>query len=167
MHDGAPFLPELRVIGTIFSSFDDPAGTPIQSAFAAESRGEVVVDERYASALDDVIGFDRLWLLYWCHRAVAWQPRVIPFRDTVPRGLFATRAPSRPNPIGMSVVRLLGVEGRRLDVADVDVVSGTPLLDIKPYVPGFDAFPDAHAGWFETNGSERTHADDRFADPDR
>jgi tRNA (adenine37-N6)-methyltransferase len=162
-----PPTPDLRIIGTIFSSHASPEGTPIQPTYAAESRGEVVVDERYADALDDLGGFDRIWLLYWCHRASDWKPKIVPFRDTVRRGLFATRVPSRPNSIGLSVVRLLGRSGRRLDISDVDVVDGTPLLDIKPYVPMFDSHPDARAGWFEAGSTKRTRADDRFHANDR
>jgi tRNA-Thr(GGU) m(6)t(6)A37 methyltransferase TsaA len=120
------------------------------------------VDAPFAPALDDVEGFERVWLIYWMDRAAAFHPRVVPYRDTHERGLFATRAPSRPNLIGMSAVRLLAREGNVLRVADVDILDGTPLLDIKPYVPEFDAHPFSKAGWLDESAVDRRTADDRF-----
>ena len=155
----------LRVIGRICTPFTDGEGTPIQPAYAQGATGEVVVDAGYADALEDVDGFERVWLIYWMDRAVPFRAHVVPYRDTRERGLFSTRAPCRPNPIGMSVVRLLGREGRVLRVAEVDILDGTPLLDIKPYVPEFDAHPSAKAGWFEDSGADRRTADGRFHEP--
>jgi len=151
-----------RTIGTIRSRFVRAVGTPVQPAFARGARGQVHVDERYAAALDDVEGFERVWLIYWMDRAGPFEPRVIPYRDTRVHGLFATRAPSRPNPIGLSAVRLVRREGNVLHVADVDVLDGTPLLDIKPYVPAFDAHPASRAGWYDVAGGARKTADGRF-----
>jgi len=156
-------MPTLEPIGIIRSPFPKPEGTPIQPRFAGAARGEVILDEAYAEALDDIEGFGRVWLVTWLHLVDGWKPRVIPFRDTREHGLFATRSPCRPNPIGLSNVRLLGRSGRRLEVAEIDVVDGTPLLDLKPYVPEFDAHPDVRPGWFARGDSERTMADDRFA----
>lgn len=152
----------LQVIGRIRTPFTEAPGTPIQPAYAKGAEGEVVVDARFAAALEDVDGFERLWLVYLMDRVGPFRPRVVPYRDTTERGLFATRSPSRPNPIGLSVVRLLSREGRILRVADVDVLDGTPLLDLKPYVPEFDAFPSSRAGWFDASGSDRRVADGRF-----
>jgi tRNA (adenine37-N6)-methyltransferase len=152
----------LRPVGVIRSPFASPAGTPIQPAYAGGAAGEVIVADPYAEALDDIEGFERVWLIYWMDRAAAFRPRVIPYRDTRTHGLFATRAPTRPNPIGVSAVRLLRREGRVLHVADIDILDGTPLLDIKPYVPEFDAHPRSRAGWFEEPGEGRRVADDRF-----
>ena len=157
---------ELRVIGRIRSPFVEGTGTPIQPAYADGAEGEVVVGACFADALDDVEGFERLWLIYWMDRAASFRPRVVPYRDTRERGLFATRSPCRPNPIGVSAVRLLGREGRALRVADVDVLDDTPLLDIKPYVPAFDAHPAAKAGWFDESGVDRRVADGRFHAPE-
>lgn len=150
-------------IGTIESPFPEPAGTPIQPSRARAARGRVRVDARYQEALADLEGFERIWLLYWLHRAPQVRLRVQPFLDDRERGLFATRAPARPVPLGMSVVRLLGIQDGVLEVADLDVVDGTPLLDIKPYVPEFDAFPESRAGWFDAARSRRRLADGRFA----
>ena len=151
-------------IGTIRTPHRQQAGTPIQPTCAEGIRGTVEVFDSYADALVDLDGFERIWLLYVLDRAKPWAARVIPFRDTVERGLFATRVPARPNPIGMSAVRLISVEGRRLHVEGVDMLDHTPLLDIKPYVREFDAHPDSRSGWFEKGRATVTVADDRFAD---
>jgi tRNA (adenine37-N6)-methyltransferase len=155
----------LRPIGVIRTRFHEPQGTPIQPMYASGSLGEVVVDEEFEPALADLEGFERVWLIYWFDRGGPYEPRVVPYRDTQTHGLFATRAPNRPNPIGVSVVRLLRREGRVLHVADVDILDGTPLLDIKPYVSAFDAFPEAQAGWLDAGRMDRQVADDRFHDP--
>jgi len=152
----------LTVIGWIRSPFKEPAGTPIQPAFSEATQGTVEVLAEYAEALSDLDGFERIWLLYWLDRAPVPRLRVVPFRDKVERGLFATRAPCRPNPIGLSCVRLLGVRDNLLTVGGVDILDGTPLLDIKPYVPEYDAFPHSRAGWLEDHSNSRTRADDRF-----
>ncbi len=151
-----------RVIGVIQTPFPEPAGTPIQSAYAQEVEGRITLIEPYASALDDIEGFERLWLIYWMDGVRPFTPKVIPYRDTREHGLFATRSPSRPNPIGLSVVRLIRREGSTLHIAGIDMVDGTKLLDIKPYVPEFDAHPGSRAGWFDNCGADRRKADDRF-----
>lgn len=160
--DTWPEAPRPGVIGVIRSPFTSALGTPIQPAYARGAEGEVSVSEPYAGALADLEGFERVWLIYWMERAGAFQPRVVPYRDTREHGLFATRSPSRPNPIGISAVRLLGREGCVLRVADLDILDGTPLLDIKPYVPEFDAHPGSKAGWFDEAREDRRVADDRF-----
>lgn len=149
-------------IGVIRSPFSQQQGTPIQPVFAGPARGRVEVDPRYREALADLAGFERVWLLYDFARAGSYQEKVTPYRDTTPRGLFATRAPTRPNRIGISAVKLIAVEADGLVVEEIDVLDGTPLLDIKPYVPQFDAYPQAKAGWLEQKNNERTAADDRF-----
>lgn len=151
-----------RPIGVIRSPHRAPAGTPIQPCYAQGAEGEVVVREDLEPALMDVEGFERIWLLYAFDRAGSFEPRVTPYRDTQEHGLFATRAPSRPNPLGISVVRLIARADNVLRVCDVDVLDGTPLLDIKPYVPEFDAYPDAKAGWLDQRRDERRVADARF-----
>ena len=156
----APF--NLRAVGVILSPFVEAAGTPIQPCYAQGAEGTVLVDEAFAAALDDIEGFARVWLLYWLDRITGFKNHVIPYRDTHEHGLFATRSPCRPNPIGMSVVRLLRREGRILHVADIDILDDTPLIDIKPYVPNFDAYPGVKAGWFDAAGENRVVADERF-----
>ena len=156
---------DLRAIGVIRTPFTEASGTPIQPAYAQGEEGRVIVEENFAAALDDIDGFDRVWLIYWMDRVGPFKPRVVPYRDTREHGLFATRSPCRPNPIGISVVRLVRRQGRVLFVADVDILDGTPLLDIKPYVPTFDAHPASRAGWLDTCGMDRKVADGRFHGP--
>jgi tRNA-Thr(GGU) m(6)t(6)A37 methyltransferase TsaA len=156
----------VQVIGMIRTPFPAASGTPIQAVYGKGIEGQVLVDAAYAAALDDIEGFERLWLIYWMDRVGQFKPRVIPYRDIREHGLFATRSPSRPNPIGMSVVRLLRREGSTLHVADIDILDGTPLLDIKPYIPEYDAHPASKAGWFDTPGVDRRQADGRFHEPD-
>jgi tRNA (adenine37-N6)-methyltransferase len=149
-------------IGVVHSSFLQQAGTPIQSALADDAKGWIDVDPAFALALQDLHEFERIWVLYHLDRTADFKPLVTPFLDTTRRGLFATRSPARPNPIGISVLRLLSVEGVRVDVAGMDILDGTPLLDIKPYVPDFDAFSPSRAGWFDRVAKVGTRADGRF-----
>ena len=149
-------------IGIIHSPHQHADGTPIQAALAAGVEGTVEVFEEFAAGLKDLAGFDRIWLVYWFDRAGPAQLVVTPYLDTTPRGLFATRAPARPNPIGFSPVRLLGITGRCLRVADLDVLDNTPLLDIKPYVPRFDRFDVTRCGWLDAASAKDCLADDRF-----
>jgi len=153
---------QMTPIGVIHTPFREPAGTPIQPRRARGVRGTVEVFEKFQEGLKDLEGFERIWLLYWFHRAAPAQLRVVPYLDDKERGLFATRAPSRPNPIGLSCVRLLELRGNLLSVAEVDILDGTPLLDIKPYVPEFDGFRVRRCGWLESAASRRGVADDRF-----
>ena len=152
----------IRSIGVIHSPFHTPAGTPIQPTYAQEAEGEIVVDEELEPALADIEGFDHIWLVYCFDRAGPLRLRVVPYRDTREHGLFATRSPCRPNPIGMSVVQLLGRERNVLRVCGLDILDGTPLLDIKPYVPEFDAHPTSNAGWLDDRREDRRVADERF-----
>ena len=124
--------------------------------------------EEFREGLNDIEGFSRVILIYTFHRCPSLQLTVTPFLDTnPPRGLFATRAPCRPNPIGFSVVGLIEVKGTKLIVEDVDVLDGTPPLDLKPYVPAFDAYPDASAGWLDRSAyrSGPHRSDERFREP--
>jgi tRNA-Thr(GGU) m(6)t(6)A37 methyltransferase TsaA len=109
----------------------------------------------YEQALQDLAGMDRVWLLWWFHRNDSWRPLVLPPRGPARRrGVFATRSPHRPNPLGLTVVPLLGIEGCRLKLGPCDLVDGTPVLDLKPYVAAYDAFPDARAGWIDVMEAE-------------
>jgi tRNA-Thr(GGU) m(6)t(6)A37 methyltransferase TsaA len=156
---------DVTPIGIIHTPFTDPAGMPIQPAGAAGIGGTVEVHETYRPGLKDLDGFSHIMLLYLFHRSEGYQLQVVPFMDTEPRGLFATRAPKRPNPIGVSVVRLERIEGTVLHVQDVDMLDGTPLLDIKPYVPEFDRPVHVRTGWLERVGRTvgRRQSDDRFS----
>jgi tRNA-Thr(GGU) m(6)t(6)A37 methyltransferase TsaA len=140
---------QYRSIGTIHTPFKKIEGMPIQPSGAAGIRGTVAVYPEYAEGLEDLEGFSHIILLYHFHRVRSAELTVVPFLDSEPHGLFSTRAPKRPNPIGLSVVRLLRIEGSTLHVQNVDILDGTPLLDIKPYVPEFDRRPRFRLGWLE------------------
>ncbi|MBN1937401.1 MAG: tRNA (N6-threonylcarbamoyladenosine(37)-N6)-methyltransferase TrmO [Anaerolineae bacterium] len=153
-------------IGIIHSPFQTVENMPIQPATATGSQGTVEVFAPFAAGLQDLDGFSHILLLYHLHRGAAARLSVVPFLDSQPRGLFATRAPCRPNPIGLSVVRLLSVDGPVLHIENVDILDGTPLLDIKPYVPEFDSVRAERTGWF-ASARERMRdkqSDDRFID---
>ncbi len=153
-----------KPIGIIHTPFTTPEGMPIQPAGAAGIHGTVEVFEEYQAGLQDLDGFSHIILLYHFHRNQGFSLRLVPFMDTQSRGVFATRAPKRPNPIGLSIVALDHIEGGVLHVQNVDMLDGTPLLDIKPYVPEFDSHTDIRTGWLEevrkTVATRRS--DDRF-----
>jgi len=154
-----------RPIGVVHSPFKEPAGTPIQPAAARETAGVVEILPAYREGLQDLEGFSHLILLYHFHLAGGFALKVKPFLDDTERGLFATRAPARPNPIGLSIVRLNRVDGLKLHIQDVDILDGTPLLDIKPYVPQFDMRAEATSGWVGKNAArlEAARDDGRFS----
>lgn len=143
----------LTPIGVIHTPFDNPEGTPIQPSRAEGARGTIEVRSEFADGLADLDGFSHIIVLYAFHLAHGYTLKVTPFLDDQARGVFSTRAPCRPNAIGMSVFELLRVHGGTLDVANVDVVDGTPLLDIKPYVPQFDGVMDVRLGWLAEKAS--------------
>ena len=136
-----------RPIGIIHSPFKETVGMPIQAAAATGVAGSIALEPAYAEGLKDIEGFSHLILLYHLHLVREFKLTVHPYLDDRPHGIFATRAPRRPNPIGLSIVRLVGVNGAQLEIQDVDVVDGTPLLDIKPWVPEFDVREGARIGW--------------------
>jgi len=153
-----------RPIGVIHSPFTELAGMPIQPAGAVGVVGTAVLYPEFTPGLQDLDGFSHIILLYHLHRVEAASLMVTPFLDSRPRGVFATRAPRRPNPIGLSVVRLVRVEHNILHLVNVDILDGTPLLDIKPYVPEFDHQPETRTGWLaEAKGQvQNKKSDDRF-----
>ncbi|GAA0526743.1 tRNA-Thr(GGU) m(6)t(6)A37 methyltransferase TsaA [Rhizomicrobium palustre] len=152
---------QLNPIGVIHSPHEHAAGTPIQPSWAEGAEGYVEIDPALALGLRDLEGMERIWLIYWFDRAGPASLEVVPFMDDKSHGIFATRAPTRPNPIGMSSVRLLGIEGARLRVSGLDMLDGTPLLDIKPYLPSADVFAVQGLGWYaQAHGSGK--ADGRF-----
>ncbi|MEA3296355.1 MAG: tRNA (N6-threonylcarbamoyladenosine(37)-N6)-methyltransferase TrmO [candidate division Zixibacteria bacterium] len=151
-------------IGIIYSSFKEPKGTPIQPKRAGGAEGTIELLPQYEEGLCDLAGFSHIILLYHFHLSCGYKLKVKPYLDNTMRGLFATRAPRRPNPIGLSVVRLKRIEGGTLYISNLDIVDGTPLLDIKPYVPHFDCEEKIRVGWLEgiSHKGRGTHADDRF-----
>ncbi|MGD0887291.1 MAG: tRNA (N6-threonylcarbamoyladenosine(37)-N6)-methyltransferase TrmO [Thermodesulfovibrionales bacterium] len=153
-----------KSIGLIHSPFKDIKGMPIQPPGARGIQGTVEVEKKYLKGLKDLDGFSYIILIYQFHLSQGYSLEVKPFMDESLRGLFSTRAPKRPNPIGISVVRLLRVEGCTLYIEDVDIVDGTPLLDIKPYVPGFDVRKTKKIGWLTKKADKvcKMKADERF-----
>ena len=155
---------EYQPLGLIHTPFKKTEGMPIQPAGARGVCGTVEVFPEYAEGLQDLLGFSHIMLLYHFHQSTDSPLLVTPFMDSQPRGVFATRAPNRPNPIGISVVKLIKIEGRNLHVENVDVLNETPLLDIKPYVPEFDHHQADRIGWLEQTSRcvQNQRSDDRF-----
>ena len=138
-------------IGVIHSPFREPEGTPIQSIAAKGIEGTVEVFPQYTDGLMDLAGFSHIILLYDFHLSTKTSLKVTPFMDDQEHGVFATRAPNRPNPIGISIVELIRIENNVLHIKDLDIVEGTPLLDIKPYIPDIDVRTKGKTGWLEEN----------------
>ena len=143
---------EFAPIGVIHSPFKEPENMPIQPTGADGARGTVEIFEPFRPGLDDLDGFSHIILLYHFHRSRFCKLKVVPFLDTEAHGVFATRAPARPNMIGLSIVALDKIEDGVLAIGDVDILDGTPLLDIKPYIPAFDARNQVRVGWLERSG---------------
>ena len=140
----------LTPIGVLHCAQAERVDAPRQPAAAASLTGtiELLPGHHFEHALEDLAGWERIWVIFWLHRNSGWRPKVLPPRsDSGRKGVFATRSPHRPNPLGLSALRLERIEGLTLHVRDVDLLDGTPILDIKPYVAYTDAFADARSGW--------------------
>lgn len=151
-------------IGLIHTPFHDIKGMPIQPTGAQGIKGTLEVYDPYVEGLQDLEGFSHIILLYHLHKVQSHALVVTPFLDTKEHGVFATRAPKRPNAIGLSVVRLNGIEGNTLQLENVDMLDQTPAIDIKPYLPEFDSFEAERLGWYEAvQGKVQKHrSDNRF-----
>jgi tRNA-Thr(GGU) m(6)t(6)A37 methyltransferase TsaA len=148
----APPTLTLTPIGVVRSPFVDRADAPRQPAATGGARGEIELfpGRNLEHAVEDLAEWSRIWVVFWFHKNTGWRPKVLPPRsDGRRRGVLSTRSPHRPNPIGLSTLRLEEVRGLTLVVRDVDLLDGTPVLDIKPYVPYTDAHPDDRSGWLE------------------
>ncbi len=154
----------IEPIGEIITAFKNKAGMPIQSNGAKGIKGQIVLKEAFVEGLKDLDGFSHIIVIYRFHKSQSFEMLTTPFLDTKKRGLFATRAPNRPNCIGLSVVRLVSIEGNVLNIENVDMLDGTPLLDIKPYIPAFDVHEAERVGWTEerTNELPEVKSDSRF-----
>lgn len=150
---------EYRPIGIIHTPFKQPQGAPVQPRRSEGARGTVELLPEYAEGLKDLDGFSHIVLLYHLHRSKGFRLLVTPHWDTALRGVFATRAPHRPNAIGLSVVRLIRVDGITLYIRDVDMIDGTPLLDIKPYVPELETEDEIRIGWLKGKAEKPRHSD--------
>lgn len=149
-------------IGVLRTPFTTPQAMPIQASEARGKRGFAMIEPPWQAGLADLDGFDRVWLLWWADRAIPASALVTPFRDTRQRGVFATRSPNRPVPIGLSCVKLLGVGPDRIEFDGVDMLDGTPLLDIKPYVWTWDAHPGTRSGWYDAMDLPQAMSDGGF-----
>ena len=136
-----------RPIGIIHTEFRNKKDTPIQGVFAKDAKGKVEIFPEYAAGLKDIEGFSHLILIYHFHLSDGYSLISMPFLEDQPHGIFSIRHFKRPNPMGLSVVKLEEIKGNILEVSEVDVLDGTPLLDIKPFVPLFDNRSDAKSGW--------------------
>lgn len=156
---------EFHPIGTIHSPFNDLSGMPIQPSAALGVKGTVELHKNLIPALGDLDGFSHIYLLYYFHLSKSFHLKVAPFMEDQPHGLFATRAPERPNQIGLSVVKLISIEGNTLQIENIDVVDGTPLLDIKPYIRQMEPTENLRIGWLEkhTLRVNSKLSDDRFS----
>jgi len=154
----------LTPLGLLHTPYLDPVGMPIQAVGAVGVPGWIELAPEYAAGLHDLAAFEFLILLYRLHRQARVSLTVTPFLDDQPHGVFATRAPQRPNALGLSIVRLVCIDGLRIDIEDVDMLDGTPLLDIKPYVPAFDVRVTERIGWYagKINQVYQARADERF-----
>jgi tRNA-Thr(GGU) m(6)t(6)A37 methyltransferase TsaA len=153
-----------EAIGVIHSPFTETAGMPIQPKGALGISGHIEIFPQFVDGLKDLDGFSHIILLYHFHRVVEKRLRVTPFLDSTERGVFSTRAPVRPNSIGLSIVELQGIQDARLSIVNVDILDGTPLLDIKPCVPDFDQFLVTRTGWLEKTAPDagKMTSDGRF-----
>ena len=149
-------------IGIIHTPFKTTEGMPVQASRAKGIKGTIEIMPEYEKGLKDLEGFSHIILLFHFHLSKGYELQVIPFFDDHPRGLFATRAPKRPNPIGISTVALKKVSANILEIEDVDILDGTPLLDIKPYTLEFDGRKDVHTGWLAKAKTKKILSDRRF-----
>ena len=153
-----------KPVGIIRTPFKQQEGTPIQASMASEANGSIEVFPEFVEGLLDIEGFSHLHLIYPFHQIKQGALKVIPYLDVVEHGIFATRAPKRPNPIGISVIQLLSVSGNILKIKGVDMLDGTPILDIKPYIPSLDQYQTEKIGWYKNRlkKNEAVLADNRF-----
>ena len=150
-------------IGIIHTPFNKPEGTPIQPTAARNIEGTIEIYQEYHKGLLDLDGFSHIILLYQFHLMKVFSLKVKPYLDIIQHGVFATRAPARPNPIGMSIVNLVKIEKEILFIKGVDIIDGPPLLDIKPYIKEFDSYPEAKCGWYDNREINSTLSDNRFS----
>jgi tRNA-Thr(GGU) m(6)t(6)A37 methyltransferase TsaA len=157
----------LNPIGIIHSPFKEIVGTPIQSVFSKDGEGTVELFPEFIQGLKDLDGFSHIILIYHFHKSKGYRLVCRPFLDDVERGVFAIRTPRRPNPVGFSIVRLKEIRGNIISVSSIDILDGTPLIDIKPYIPQFDAPKASKLGWFKKAFKKKKStvvSDDFFAE---
>lgn len=151
-------------IGTIHTPFDTLENMPIQPKGAKDITGHIELLPEYSAGIQDLDGFSHIYLIYQFHKATRTELLVTPFMDTVKRGVYSTRSPIRPNHIGLSLVQVVSVDKNIVNIQGVDVLNGTPLLDIKPFIPAFDQVSDAKSGWMKSSENDvvEKRSDNRF-----
>ena len=151
-------------IGTVSSPFKSPVDAPIQPKGAQGIRGAITISKELEDGLRDIEGFSHLYIFYLFHQSESFDLEVTPFMDDTSHGVFATRAPRRPNQLGMSIVKLVEKKENVLIIEDVDMIDGTPIIDIKPYAPQFDERKNVQTGWLKKNANvETARSDNRFS----
>ena len=157
---------ELNSIGTIYSEFENIESMPIQPTGAKGIKGKIIIKDKYKKGLKDLECFSHINLIYLLHKVEGYNLEVKPFMDIESHGIFATRSPKRPNPIGSSIVKLDRIDENILYVSNIDILNKTPLIDIKPYVPQLYEYTidELKIGWFENNYNKAKYkkSDDRF-----
>lgn len=153
-------------IGVIHSPFTELENMPIQPTGSIGVEGIIEIYPQYSQGLQDLDGFSHLYAIYCFHKVKEWKGKVTPFLDNQERGLFATRAPKRPNPIGLSLLEILSVDANQIKVRNIDVLDSTPLLDIKPYIPQFEPGENIRIGWLsgKVQNVNSKRSDKRFSD---
>jgi len=155
---------EFTPIGIIHTPFKTIENIPIQPAAGKTIEGWIEIFDEYTEGLSDLDGFSHIYLLFHLHRSKNYSLKLIPFLDTVKRGVFSTRSPARPNPLGLSIVEIVSIHDNIINIKGIDILDGSPLIDIKPYVPDFEVTKNIKKGWFE--GKEKIIpgklSDDRF-----
>lgn len=155
---------QFKAIGRVYSRFTEQKGTPIQGRMAPEEKAEIEIFSDYVDGIKDLDGFSHIFVFFKFNGKLEKKLLVKPYLDTKEHGIFATRSPMRPNPLGMTIVKLDRIEGNRLFVSGVDILNNSLVIDLKPYVPDFDYFQTEKIGWYAANKAraEKVLADDRF-----
>ncbi|MBN2250993.1 MAG: tRNA (N6-threonylcarbamoyladenosine(37)-N6)-methyltransferase TrmO [Candidatus Altiarchaeota archaeon] len=155
---------QYKSIGIIHSKYKKKKGVPIQGVLSKDSKGWMELFPEYKEGLKDLDGFSHIFLIYQFHLSKGYSLLTKPFLEDAEHGIFATRAPKRPNPIGISIVKLEKIEENKLYIDEVDIIDGTPLLDIKPFIPEFDSRDSITVGWIESKleHKDKHISDDRF-----
>lgn len=154
----------LKPLGIIHSPFKTVENMPIQPLAGREYEAQIEIYSEFLEGLADLEGFSHIYIIFHLNKVENYRLKVVPFLDTVERGVFSTRSPARPNPLGLSLVELISVNGNILDIRGVDMLDGSPVIDIKPYVPDFDRHNKVRRGWLEgkTESAEKKFSDSRF-----
>ena len=153
---------EFQPVGVVISPHKNRSGMPIQPTFAKGCRGKIIIDKKYTEGLKDLDGFSHIIVIFHLHQSSGYKLSVVPYLDNTPHGLFATRTPNRPNPVGLSVVKLIEVKGNELIIENIDMLDGTPVIDIKPYIPDFDEATEVKTGWYKNASGDKGISDNRF-----